>query len=726
MVIDIATDADSNFYFPPSLANDCLLSSGINVDLAVDFIVEYKKYILFLTTLAYLKDPPSDYAYPSTDILGELDSLASKIAAGRIKSQYLVDQALNQIVASAHEGHLYASFCSLQAISYLRPFQLVSVSQDGIQLPELYVLSDFFSSNTTAISSVVAINGQNATEVVEEEALFQAMDPDAAYNFMMASVGRVPNAGNDIGGFQGIQYNFYPDDYTNVTFSNGTMVPFENIASIAPGNWNTEISDGDQFTAAFCVIPALPPSTTTTPSSNATATSSASSSATATATPTTFPDLFPYTPVVRDPNNQVAGYFMNGSDYADTAVLWIATFEQQSAEYADPDTIATSFQNTTRDFFAALRASPNRTKLIIDLSGNPGGNTLLPDDTFRRLFPSIEPYGVSRFRVPVAGDIWGQTLEALPEDIVNITPEEVADGNYTEAQVVYFTSSWNYRQALTTDLNNFTGWSGASGLFPPNVEKGDNFTANHRLPLNETLYDFAIDMINVYGYPGQYSQEFPQPFPAENIVILTDGYCASACSIFTEFMTRQAGVKTIAVGGRPQNAPMQAIGGTKGALAQPFASIQQMSQAFWNASDYIPTDLLETANETFPGLNPLPLGANDATALKGYSINAADNIPVGDDLQIPLQFVFEPANCRIFYTPETVLSESALWEMAADIAWKGGKCAWGGMNTDVSNNGTGVGNSTSPGEVSNGAGAKSVMGSAAVVGLAGAVAMMLL
>lgn len=170
---------------------------------------------------------------------------------------------------------------------------------------------------------------------------------------------------------------------------------------------------------------------------------------------------------------------------------------------------------------------------------------------------------------------------------------------------------------------------------------------------------------------------------------------------------------------------VQAIGGTKGSLAQNFGVISQTSQAIWSAQQYIPSSLLKLANVTFPGLNPLPLGQNDDTALKGFSINGADNIPLGDDLQIPLQFVFEPANCRIFYTPETVLSENALWQVAADIAWKGRKCAWGGMSTDVGNNGTAVANSTSPGKVpTSGAGVNMVMGSV-LLGFAGVVAMML-
>lgn len=88
----------------------------------------------------WLADPPSDYPYPSTDILGGLDDLASKVSSGSISSQYVLDEALNKLVTSAHEGHFYASFCSLSAIQYIRAVQLVSVSRDGIEVPELYVL----------------------------------------------------------------------------------------------------------------------------------------------------------------------------------------------------------------------------------------------------------------------------------------------------------------------------------------------------------------------------------------------------------------------------------------------------------------------------------------------------------------------------------------------------------------------------------------------------------
>lgn len=181
---------------------------------------------------------------------------------------------------------------------------------------------------------------------------------------------------------------------------------------------------------------------------------------------------------------------------------------------------------------------------------------LLTNRQFQRLFPHIVPYGASRYRIPTAGEIYGIAIGSLSDADVN----PLATDNDTVALLkqVVEAAPWNYRSSLTTDLKNLTSWN---EFFPPNVVNGDNFTINVRAPTNNTYFDTTIDSIVPYGSAGQ--PEDPQPFPVQNIVILTDGICASACSIFTEFMTRQAGVKTIVVGGRPRNGPMQAIGGTK-------------------------------------------------------------------------------------------------------------------------------------------------------------------
>jgi hypothetical protein len=114
-------------------------------------------------------------------------------------------------------------------------------------------------------------------------------------------------------------------------------------------------------------------------------------------------------------------------------------------------------------------------------------------------------------------------------------------------------------------------------------------------------------------------------------------------------------------------------------MVQPFSNLQQTSQFFMNNTKYIPANLLATAKDTFPGLVPLPLGS--PAALSKYNLNAQDNIPLDDPQQIPLQFVFEPADCKIFYTAATLLNPNALWSYVHDVAWKGQACAWGSVTT---------------------------------------------
>jgi hypothetical protein len=51
------------------------------------------------------------------------------------------------------------------------------------------------ASNNFSISNVVSINGQNASEYLENFALFQNSDPDASYNTILWSYGSGPAGG---------------------------------------------------------------------------------------------------------------------------------------------------------------------------------------------------------------------------------------------------------------------------------------------------------------------------------------------------------------------------------------------------------------------------------------------------------------------------------------------------------------------------------------------------
>lgn len=150
-----------------------------------------------------------------------------------------------------------------------------------------------------------------------------------------------------------------------------------------------------------------------------------------------------------------------------------------------------------------------------------------------------------------------------------------------------------------------------------------------------------------------------------------DGYCASTCTLFSDFMRVQAGVKSIAMGGRPNTSPIQGVGGTRGANNYQYEYIRLLS-----------TVALETATAEEQGNWSKTIKYNDLPQNRSTdcSVNVRDNILRSHiDDGIPAQFLYEPADCRLFYEPPMISDVTSIWKRAADAAWGGGKCAAGSM-----------------------------------------------
>lgn len=144
-------------------------------------------------------------------------------------------------------------------------------------------------------------------------------------------------------------------------------------------------------------------------------------------------------------------------------------------------------------------------------------------------------------------------------------------------------------------------------------------------------------------------------------------------------MTNQGGVKTIALGGRPQPGIIQAIGGTKGANDEDSYGIFSSIDEVLGASN---SSLLDEWESTI---------LNQYTLLPfmrsyGISFNVRNAYLPGED--VPLQFVYQPADCRILYTPAMIVDETAVWKTVTDSVWGGGAgnaCVAGGFGVDGNN-----------------------------------------
>lgn len=138
-------------------------------------------------------------------------------------------------------------------------------------------------------------------------------------------------------------------------------------------------------------------------------------------------------------------------------------------------------------------------------------------------------------------------------------------------------------------------------------------------------------------------------------------------------MINQGGVRTVALGGRPQPGIIQAIGGVKGTNDNPFEIVAEYISEIWEASN---STLQESWMDTVLA---------DYTLLPIYSsttmvLNVRNGYLPGEDT--PLQFVYEPADCRILYTPQMIVDETAVWKTVADSVWGGGNgdaCVAGGF-----------------------------------------------
>nr|ABA70581.1 hypothetical protein [Penicillium chrysogenum] len=519
------------------------------------FVDDVKKYMQWQSNADVLSNPPTSYLSPPVDIWGGLDYLQQQAADNKFGNQFEFDTALSDLFISAKDGHLSLIPCSYMPFAFVGHESLVSVSSDGLQLPQIYTFGDaeVLKSNPNAVSPIVTINGKEVVsqlQGVSESQLFQ--DPDARYNNVFLSRSRYTNSDLMAGAFSIGPNGMWPGSTVyNIAYANGTTSKSEVNAIVRKDEF--QFVDGEALYESYC----LPASDTTTTSSPSTATPTPSKSAPASSTPASqtpsstakpAPTGYPKA-AIRDDNNLISGYLLSEPGLEDTAVLSVPTFSVSE----------TPSQNYT--------------------------------------FKSLEEF-------------YG--------------PHNVLGAKMTTAN------------SLNLDL-----------------------ISNEEKP--------------IHGFGDVKPEWTTPPFAPEDILIITDGACSSSCPIFTEMM-KYEGVKTISFGGRPQYGPMQAMGGTRGAQVMPAETLMTITTAvlemaaeeeLLSESELQQLEALSPAEES-----PLQYGSLQVNFRDGYSKLDKDSV-------MPLQFVYEPAHCRLFYTLENVLQPATAWSAAVKAMWGSGHCVAG-------------------------------------------------
>ena len=146
---------------PHDLAHQCLTSMPFESNRAVTFLNQVRKYLEFQSTVDVLKSrrhqrdylltwltwvglgPPSGYMMPATDLLGGIDSITIKARNDGYASQFEMDLEVSNLIRSAYDGHLAFQLCSQAIFNYEIDMPLLSISTDGLDLPEVYTLSAY-------------------------------------------------------------------------------------------------------------------------------------------------------------------------------------------------------------------------------------------------------------------------------------------------------------------------------------------------------------------------------------------------------------------------------------------------------------------------------------------------------------------------------------------------------------------------------------------------------
>ncbi|EPS45938.1 hypothetical protein H072_64 [Dactylellina haptotyla CBS 200.50] len=559
--------------------------------------------------------------------------------------------------------------------------------------PLVYVQNDLLDLGIDNTPHIIRIDGYEVEAWLAEFADFgNSQSPDARYNSIFSN--RDP--GSD-GAFYSL-WGWYPGkNYIDITFSNSSTVQYPYRAF---ARWNdilnwTGIADGRDFYNTIVLNPDYIPVETDSIISEPVPTSTAgpdygnahhihdkratrtrsmrvgtvTSSTRPSSTPTGDVQLIYFNapfmrhrvgPFVQDLNAIVGGYFLN--DTLGTAVIDISSFaaEDENALYQMP-----GFQQALYAFFDEVRRRESK-KLIIDVRGNGGGIIALGFELYKQLFPAAPANSYYRFRAHEAAQIFAATAEAVATDnateaqmrLIDTQGFEAVDDPASRAIRRAVNSGFSRQNVLDVrgnkpeDLKTFIGPYSLRGAVNDSVSL-----------LVETNLNFSFGDADISGF-GVLANftDTPQPFAIPDILLLSDGTCASTCTIFAELLKReQANISTIVMGGRPNDSPSPHVGGVHGSRVLSYANLLQDTIDVVNIA---PPENDEDAKYFAENLPlSLPFGFSYA------NINFRDAIRPEDPTQTPLQFILEPADCRLYFSPIGYSDSIYLWGELSEFKW---------------------------------------------------------
>ncbi|TGZ81056.1 hypothetical protein EX30DRAFT_395869 [Ascodesmis nigricans] len=545
----------------------------------------------------------------------------------------------------------YEPYCARGLADYVHDYPIVAVGDSADGGRDIYTFKNQPpGKHSTGLikldRKVVAINDKDPIQYLLElvQRAPDLEDPDARWNTLMAQY----PATNEVGWFA--KRKFWDEKLDKL------ILRFENDPKPVDVEWSVTVSDWDSkkdahkfiqnhvdFANAFCyTIPTNPyPLQNSTSSSMIPEKSEIVGDGTngapvkikrlprisAANIPTPLPDGILELSNDGKKTLLLALSTLNISNIGPVGIMRVPTFvldngsvnEQQTEEYK-------SFVKNIADKLYSAGVK----KLIIDVSSNGGGDRDLIDILFTSMFPTKDhAIGTSTF----GQRSWSRGADAL---------FKYNNAHYNDSKRPGSNSNWEVF------------------LDPATGKKFDKMEDLVRWEIHHKAYWFhtissASRNNSVYSDPEIVFPKFP--LKAEDMVVVTNGYCGSCCARFVNLLTHpNNGVRAYTYGGRPNRSKMQAVGGTQGELVLELEDFHKEANKVYqreyrNNREWVPE---------------LPWG----TKLVQARINAENSFYKGMEKDlVPLQYRFRPACKKLPLTKNMIGSMVGIYELVGKVAW---------------------------------------------------------
>ncbi|KAI9170616.1 Peptidase S41 family protein ustP [Paramyrothecium foliicola] len=699
-------DPNREDYVDAQAAFDCINQIPLDATAAISVISIIKEYLVFQSTLSYQKSPLDSYQQPGVDLISDLDSLAKAVGEGKFDTQYGFEVAMHSIFAQAHDSHLAPEFGLLGLFEWRLLHTIVSVSADGLQLPQVFVGTDTRSRRWRNASPIVELQGEPVFTYLRKYANARnlgTIDPHADWNKIMLNTNSNAAKGYDEPRHAFDSTPIYNGPVLSGRFANGTGFEWRYYAVTAtrlPKDTNagwiaehvglvkpkgvaplaglsdqadtkvqiplvasepaliTEASDPPNFEAHKPMFGLLPPQSEEQDVSQA---SNDFRWARGERYQAIHRDLFDF-----DGREKDAGVTGIIFDWLSFAVLSIPVWYSQ--EEHDSEVSSIGFSEDV-DKFISIAKESNVTKVLIDLRGDSEEGFLFQAfDTAKRFFPDLEPSISFRARASPQLDLLGSSINS------HLQGRREARSSMKQARLLQHYHSMaplSASQMLDADGKNWESWA---DFFGPDDSQRDKFTKRTRYNISD-LYTTFSSGPETASYNST-KLDYEQPWPAEDILLLHDGTCGSTCAIFSEILATDAGVKSIAVGGLPLYGPMQGVGGTRGGFMVSWRVLSDIAEdirlKFARRTHHgLSKSKQHEQDRTFDGftkadINRLPTPLSNSPWRLSGKVNILDSIRASHP-DNPLHFMFNSSDCRLFFTREMLGDVLSVWFAGLDF-----------------------------------------------------------